>query len=197
MLYQPTFPSPYLETIDVTNPAGNIFKCLINPKNKVIGYKINILSNIDNTLCCSIKGCLEDIEGVKTQKKSYSVDKETTWVDFDSVPDTDTKLPIVGSFSDESWLQVLLPSDVELNIFNDSDYKWNITLYQENYDIKLLTGKFYAGESSKTEKDFKIARTEKLVANDTYIKVNNIIKKITAINNTKNEEYTKITLESE
>ena len=199
MLYQPTFPSPYLETIDVENPAGNVFKCLINPKNKVIGYRINILSNIDNTLCCSIKGCLEDIEGVKTQKKSYSVDKETTWVDFDSVPDTDTKLPIVGSFSDESWLQVLLPSDVELNIFNDSDYKWNITLYQENYDIKLLTGKIIDDVYMSVKIDgifypgMKVQPITVIKEKNIVVKVGNEIKPIVDIGST-NDDYSRIVL---
>lgn len=195
MLYQPTFPSPYLETIDIENPTGNVFKCLINPKNKVIGYKINILSNIDNTLCCSIKGWLEDVEGVQTQKKAYSVETEVEWTVID-ISDDDSMLPIIGSFSDESWLQVLLPPTVDLKLSNDNDYKWNIMLYQENYDIKLLTGKFYTADSSTTQKTFKIERTDKIVAGKTSIKVNGALKQIIKVDNTENEKYTKITLNS-
>lgn len=140
MLYQPTFPSPYLETIDVENPQGNVFKCLINPKNKVIGYKISILLNEDNTLCSQIKGFIKDIDGVSTQKKIYSIDGGTTWTEFQSIPEEDSMLPLVGNFSDDSWLQVILPSDVDLGLSNNNEYKWNITLEQEKYDIKVLTG---------------------------------------------------------
>lgn len=45
MPYQPTYPSPYMETIDVTQDGGNIFKCLINPKDTVTGARISISHN--------------------------------------------------------------------------------------------------------------------------------------------------------
>lgn len=197
MLYQPTFPSPYLETIDLGNSTGNVFKCLINPKNKVTGYKINVLLNSDNNSCCQLKGWLEDVDGVQTQKKAYSIDEGATWTEFDSIPNEDSVLPVVGNFSDESWLQILIPSDVDLGLTNENDYKWNITLYQDSKDIKVLTGTFYAASSSTTQTVFKIERTEKIIAKEMYIKTNNVLRKITAVDNSTSENYTKITLESE
>lgn len=45
MPYQPTYPSPYMETIDVKKTGGNTFKCLINPKDTVQSAKIKIYKN--------------------------------------------------------------------------------------------------------------------------------------------------------
>lgn len=45
MAYQPTFPSPYMEAIDVTQEGGNIFKCLINPKDTILDASIKIYYN--------------------------------------------------------------------------------------------------------------------------------------------------------
>lgn len=50
MGYQPTYPSPYMESIDVAKKGGNIFKCLINPKDTVKSATIKIYSNTDNQL---------------------------------------------------------------------------------------------------------------------------------------------------
>ena len=199
MLYQPTFPSPYLETIDVENPSGNVFKCLINPKNKVIGYKINILSNVDNTFCCALKGWIEDVDGVKKQKKAYSIDKtETTWTEFENVPDIDSELPIVGSFSDQSWLEVLLPSDVELNLSNDNDYKWNIILQEETPNIRVLTTTFYRGYEGSTACTLPKTDGVENIVKDTvmYIKYKNNIKQIAKVENEDSWKYIRLTLDS-
>lgn len=45
MAYQPTYPSPYMEAIDATQEGGNIFKCLINPKDTILDASINIYNN--------------------------------------------------------------------------------------------------------------------------------------------------------
>lgn len=45
MAYQPTYPSPYMEAIDATQENGNIFKCLINPKDTILDAFINIYNN--------------------------------------------------------------------------------------------------------------------------------------------------------
>ena len=53
MPYQPTFPYPYLEGIDVSK-ENNVFKCLINPRDEIVGYKITILSNRDGSEVANI-----------------------------------------------------------------------------------------------------------------------------------------------
>lgn len=191
MLYQPTFPSPYLETIDVTNPAGNIFKCLINPKNKVIGYKINILSNVDNTLYCQLKGWLEDTNDTQVHKKAYSLNGGTDWQEFTTIPEEDSILPVVGNYSDESWLQVILPSDIDFGLSNNNDYKWNITLIQKDFDIKILSGKFVSLDSTGSvgSRNYEIQLTTKIKAENMVIKVGGETKPILKTWNTPDSTY--------
>lgn len=55
MAYQPTYPSPYMDSIDVSQPEGNIFKCLINPKDIVTMAVIKIYNNATNTLIKTVK----------------------------------------------------------------------------------------------------------------------------------------------
>lgn len=55
MAYQPTYPSPYMETIDATQEGGNIFKCLINPKDTILNATINIYSNTDSSLVKTVE----------------------------------------------------------------------------------------------------------------------------------------------
>ena len=45
MAYQPTYPSPYMETIDAYQEGGNNFKCLVNPKDTVLDAVVNIYNN--------------------------------------------------------------------------------------------------------------------------------------------------------
>ena len=45
MPYQPTYPYPYMDTIDVERNEGNVFKCLINSKDTVLDGCINIFKN--------------------------------------------------------------------------------------------------------------------------------------------------------
>ncbi len=45
MPYQPTYPSPYMETIDVKRTGGSTFKCLINPKDTVQSATIKFYEN--------------------------------------------------------------------------------------------------------------------------------------------------------
>lgn len=197
MLYQPTFPSPYLETIDATNPAGNVFKCLINPKNKVVGYEITVLSNIDNSPVCKIKGYLEDeVETEKqVQKKSYSINNGTPWTEFENVPDEDSVLPIVGSFTDESWLKVVIPSSdiINLGLTNDNEFKWSITLYEEKPSIKVSTETFYDNYNNANK--HRLSKTNRIENTPLYIKYKNIVRQITNVSNA-NSSYTLITLDS-
>ena len=196
MLYQPTFPSPYLETIDVENPTGNIFKCLINPKNKVVGYKMSILSNLDNSICCQIKGSLEEIDNSMVQKKSYSVDGGTTWVEFETIPEEDSVLPVIGNYSDESWLQVLIPSDVDLGLSNNSDYKWNITLQEENPNVKVFTATFYNSTTKNgTDSVCYLNKIEGIETTIMYVKYKNAVKQIVDIYDS-NGSYTQLYLDS-
>lgn len=45
MPYQPTYPYPYMDTIDVEKSEGNNFKCLINSKDTILGATLNIRKN--------------------------------------------------------------------------------------------------------------------------------------------------------
>lgn len=56
MAYQPTYPSPYMETIDATQEGGNIFKCLVNPKDTVLDAVINIYNNDTPAECLVYTG---------------------------------------------------------------------------------------------------------------------------------------------
>ena len=55
MAYQPTYPSPYMEAIDVNQEGCNIFKCLINPKDTILDATLNIYSNTDGSLVKTVE----------------------------------------------------------------------------------------------------------------------------------------------
>ena len=194
MLYQPMFPYPYLEAVDIENPKGNVFKCMINPKNKVIGYRIDILSNDTNILCCQIKGYLETTDNTTIQKKAYSVGTTETWIEFENIPEEDSVLPIVGQYNDESWLYILIPSDINLGLENGYDYKWNITLQEETPSIKVLTTSFYDNIMDYDEQ-CHINKTDIIEKTIMYIKYKNIIKQINDVNNNRSS-YTILKLDS-
>ena len=56
MAHQPTFPYPYLTTIDAENGDGIDFKCLINPRDTITKYKINVYSAINNKQVLYVRG---------------------------------------------------------------------------------------------------------------------------------------------
>ena len=118
MPYQPTFPYPYLEGIDVSK-ENNVFKCLINPRDEIVGYKITILSNRDGLEVANINSKI--INGV--QVKNYQLTEQ------------DTRLPLKGSSKEDTWLNVSIPKLSSL--VNGQEYKWNITLYEEIPSIKI------------------------------------------------------------
>lgn len=133
MAYQPTFASPYLTSIDVDTVGGNNFKCLINPRDTIEKYKINIYSVLDNNLVCYVRGEIVDGE----QKKWYkSGDADEVSVDISGLIE-ESVLPLKGSLSDEAWLIVNIPENIGL--LNGVDYKWNIELWGENADVQVAT----------------------------------------------------------
>ncbi len=123
MAYQPTFASPYLTSIDVNINGGNNFKCLINPRDTIEKYRINIYSVLDNSLVCYVRG--EVVDGI--QKKWYKAgDVGEIPLDISNLIE-ESKLPLQGSFSDDAWLIVNIPENIGL--LNGMDYKWNIELW--------------------------------------------------------------------
>lgn len=131
MAYQPTFASPYLTSIDVDTVGGNNFKCLINPRDTIEKYKINIYSVLDNNLVCYVRGEIVDGE----QKKWYkSGDADEVSVDISGLIE-ESVLPLKGSLSDEAWLIVNIPENIGL--LNGVDYKWNIELWGDNADVQV------------------------------------------------------------
>ena len=128
MPYQPTFPKPYLETIDASLSDGNNFKCLINAKDTITAYEIKILSATTGTQICSVRGAI--VSG--TQRK-YSKIGTGTETEITSIPSTDTIIPLKGSYNDNSWLQVNIPNGLVLT--NGQNYKWNIKLTESSSNI--------------------------------------------------------------
>ena len=188
MLYQPTYPNPYLNTIDVDLDEGNIFKCLINPKTKVVGYEICIMSNDDNSVVYMIKGFLEN----DVQKKQYSTDGQK-WTDFIEIPSEDSILPLQGSDSDNSWLYVNIPKNEYLS--NGNDYKWNISIYETKCSIKFATGNFTMAHGNRVDGTTSGYRIKKNVniKPGMLIKTKGLSRYITTVDNTLSDEYTHIT----
>ena len=133
MPYQPTYPYPYLDAIDVSLDNGNNFKYLINPKDRIIAYKIDILSTTSATPIYYVRGAI--VGGTRKKYQKIGSNNET---EITTIPTTDTVIPLQGSYSDESWLQVNIPKIAEIT--NSLDYKHRITLYETNPTIKITEG---------------------------------------------------------
>lgn len=132
MPYEPNFPKPKGDAIDVNSVGGNEFMCLINAKDKIEAYEIKILAMSNGAQICSLRGSIVDNVNKKF-KKIGTTDPEEI-----SIPSTDSKLPFQGSYTDDSWLNINVPTG--LGLVNGYDYKWNITLYETNPTIKVTEG---------------------------------------------------------
>lgn len=100
MAYKPIHPSPYLEAIDASEE--NIFKCLINPHDKITKYTLNITDN-------------------DTMEQAYEITGTS-----EQGTNHDSRLPINGRADNEAWLEITVPSET---LENGKDYIWNITIY--------------------------------------------------------------------
>ena len=101
MPYQPTFPTPYLDTIDAT--ADNVFRCRINARDKIIKYVFKIYE-------------------AATLKQIYT----TTGTSSASDSMYDSSLPLSAQNGEEAWLEVSVPSTSGMS--NGTDYIWSVTL---------------------------------------------------------------------
>lgn len=132
MSHQPMFPSPYMSSIDAENPSGNIFKCLINPRDVVKGYSLIITDNTTGKKLVEISGGLNEDN---TQYKTINGDNV-------AVNQDDTVLPLYGtSNDDDSWLKVLVPHtyipssggdektiSLTNGVSSDNEYSWHMIL---------------------------------------------------------------------
>lgn len=185
--YQPTHPFPYLTgSIDITE--NNTFKCLINPRDTIIGYKIEILQNSDNSIVCEIRGGIdENGNQYKTINNSILVtqsDGSHSFVDgarysIDEIPEIDSKFPLFGGFTDDSWLQVEIPSDITTpagtgtGMVNGKDYKWNVVLY-DNSHSNIVTGKTNALGDWRPVSQIKLDAYNEILDAENGIKVSDI-----------------------
>ena len=143
MVYEPSYPYPCLDTIDPSDSTGNVFKCLINPRDTVTKYIIEIkptdLVGLETTLnvVYTIKG-----ELVSGGQKKYIKEGTDSFVLFDLHDTFDTTIPLRGSPNDDSWLMVYMPPNSILT--SGRNYVWTITLYNGSEHKKSREYYFYA-----------------------------------------------------
>lgn len=127
MPYKPTFPSPYMQAISASKDGGNVFRCLINPRDSVYGYELTI-SSVENEL----KEADETTE-TETHTISRTVDGTTKSVDGSDVALEvgDSELPVIGSSAEDSWLAVVVPKDL---LTDGRSYTWRIKLFGSKVD---------------------------------------------------------------
>ena len=129
MPYKPTFPSPYMQAIDASKDGGNVFRCLINPRDSVYGYELTI-SSVENEL----KEAGETTETeTETHTISRTVDGTTKSVDGSDVALEigASELPVIGSSAEDSWLAVVVPKDL---LTDGRSYTWRIKLFGSKVD---------------------------------------------------------------
>ncbi len=185
MPYQPTFPYPYLEAIDVGLEDGNDFKCLINSRDIIQKYIVTIMSALDSSVVCTIKG--EFYSGNFKKYKKVGSGAET---EISPIPNDDSALPLKGSPSDNSWLQVNIPQN--MGMINGQNYKWNITLFEEDRTangvlptLKITEGKIvsYVGDTTKTIE----LRPNSNIKEGMYVGCKGELRKITTWNSSTNK----------
>lgn len=129
MPYKPTFPSPYMQAISASKDGGNVFRCLINPRDSVYGYELTI-SSVENEL----KEAGETTETeTETHTISRTVDGTTKSVDGSDVALEvgDSELPVIGSSAEDSWLAVVVPKGL---LTDGRSYTWRIKLFGSKVD---------------------------------------------------------------
>lgn len=126
MPYQPTFPSPYLTSIDVTKPETCIIKCLINPRDVISEYYINILDADESKMVGMFYG--------RKGYKSYYDYSSGKYIQLSTIPDTDSTLPIYGSYDNDSWLITHIPNEILASMKNGTNYKWYARLIGNSYN---------------------------------------------------------------
>lgn len=129
-MYQPTHPTPYLETIDAKAVGGNVFKCLINPRDAVYKYVLTIVSVDTPTQTVIIEGYIES----NAQKKV--IDHRVVELD-----QSDSVLPLKGTSNDGGWLQIYVPNNAYY-FTNGRSYTWTLKLtdVSNNY---ITTPEYY------------------------------------------------------
>ena len=129
MIYQPTFPSPHMETIDANAVGGNVFKCLINPKNTIVGYECCIKKINQKNDANSYVGYIRGEYSKGLFQKYLSINNDA--FKKIEISSGDSILPLKGSLTDESWLNIVIPKELPLE--NNQQYHWSVKLY-ENVD---------------------------------------------------------------
>ena len=150
MIYQPTFPSPYMETIDANAVDGNVFKCLINPKNTITRYNLSIKDennkDIGSILCENVDGKYETY--VRRIIDDWTWEKGETYAGWRNIVCSLTKveshevstiLPFKGSLTDDSWLKIAIPKTIPVATY---DRAWTITYTGESVDFLTNGGSY-------------------------------------------------------
>lgn len=127
MPYQPTFPYPYMETIDPKQ--SHIFRCLINPRDKIYGYELTItpiknkaLEYIPNTAeVIVIKSSCENDAEAKKYVQTKTINGAACNVSM-----YDTVLPF-SPVDDDSYLTVDINDNNGSNkLIAGVEYTWKI-----------------------------------------------------------------------
>ena len=151
MAYQPTFPSPYLTSIDVNKPETCIIKCAINPRDVISEYCIRIY-NVDTSQLVGFICGKYDLDNQETVKyytatttcdyDFYIHDWETTY----EISEYDSPLPVYGSDANTGILSVSIPSTILEEMSNGGNYSWKIALVgEETSTTKISTGAIMCG----------------------------------------------------
>ena len=144
MAYQPSFPYPYLSSVDANTDTGINFKCKINLRDEITSYKLTILKTEDNntneniTIFSKTEVVGEVIDGVQC-KTIDSLFNGSSSKENINISVTDTSLPMSCSREEDSWLIINIPTHL-LNptfvgykgecyfLYNNCNFVWNIEL---------------------------------------------------------------------
>lgn len=130
MLYQPSFPSPYLSTIDANKE--NTFRFKVNG-DCVVAYQILIYNASTNELV---------YEGNKEDCCVYGNDGDDSFIEA-TIPAYKTDEN--GDFiTDENGNKITI-------LTNGLDYVWKAKLWQNTHDIEVVRGRVYEGVTSGSE----------------------------------------------
>lgn len=154
MPYQPTNPQPYLCAVD--GSTENLFKCLINPKDKIIKYVLTVTCLNTTLEAFHITGEYAN----STFTKTLYIDGKSKTLEKD---DFETGLPVYGSNDESGILSVKIPSNIAISgtsytlISNGLEYSWNIELHSEQYSS---SGDTYVAKYNTIDCDTKYVDIE-------------------------------------
>lgn len=174
MPYEPTFPHPYLEAIDVTLEGGNNFQCVINPRDKITAYEITISSVKDGNEVCHVGA--KEINNKLT--KYYSIASGAN-IEMSEIPISDSPLPFQGKAnSDDSIFVVNIPSVLvtEDGLQNGNEYFWTITLTKD--DVSTTSKEFYFTSVSMPKIEFNVpsmVNSNRINISATYSQAENLL----------------------